>query len=51
MAIVRYIVDDVDRAITFYETLGFAVAERWGPPFAMVRRGDLTLWLSGPASS
>ena len=51
MANVRYIVDDVDRAIAFYETLGFAVVERWGPPFAMVGRGDLTLWLSGPASS
>ena len=25
--------------------------ERWGPPFAMVRRGDLTLWLSGPGTS
>jgi catechol 2,3-dioxygenase-like lactoylglutathione lyase family enzyme len=51
MANVRCIVDDVDRAIAFYETLGFALVERWGPPFAMVGRGDLTLWLSGPASS
>ena len=51
MATVRYIVDDVDRAIAFYETLGFSVIERWGPPFAMLGRGDLTLWLSGPASS
>ena len=51
MANVRYIVDDVDRAIAFYETLGFAVVERWGPPFAMVARGDPTQWLSGPASS
>ena len=51
MAKVRYIVDDVDRAIAFYATLGFSVLERWGPPFAMVGRGDLTLWLSGPASS
>ena len=51
MAAVRYIVGDVDRAIAFYATLGFAVAERWGPAFAMVARGDLTLWLSGPASS
>jgi len=51
MANVRYIVDDVDRAIAFYETLGFTVAERWGPPFAMLARDDLTLWLSGPASS
>jgi len=25
--------------------------EKWGPPFAMVKRGDLILWLSGPGSS
>src|SRR4029453_16772849 len=51
MANVRYIVGDVDRAIAFYATLGFPLIERWGPPFAMVRRGALTLWLSGPMSS
>jgi catechol 2,3-dioxygenase-like lactoylglutathione lyase family enzyme len=31
--------------------LGFELVERWGPPFAMVKRGELTLWLSGPGSS
>ena len=31
--------------------LGFELVERWGPPFAMVKRGDLMLWLSGPGSS
>jgi catechol 2,3-dioxygenase-like lactoylglutathione lyase family enzyme len=31
--------------------LGFTLLKRMGPPFAMVQRGDLTLWLSGPASS
>jgi len=51
MATVRYLVDDVDRAIPFYEALGFAVDERMGPPFAIVRRNDLALWLSGPGSS
>ena len=51
MANFRFIVDDVDRAIGFYETPGFTVVERWGPSFAMVGRGDLTLWLSGAASS
>jgi predicted enzyme related to lactoylglutathione lyase len=30
---------------------GFELIEKWGPPFAMVKRGDLTLWLSGPGSS
>jgi catechol 2,3-dioxygenase-like lactoylglutathione lyase family enzyme len=52
MAVVRYIVADVDTATAFYvDVLGFELVEKWGPPFAMVRRGDLTLWLSGPGSS
>ena len=52
MAVVRYLVPDVDDAVGFYvDRLGFAVVERWGPAFAIVRRGDLTLWLSGPQSS
>lgn len=52
MATVRYLVADVDAAIAFYiDMLGFELAKRWGPPFAVVRRGDLTLWLSGPGSS
>ena len=51
MAIVRYIVDDVDAALAFYGALGFSLAERWGPPFAIVKRDDLTLWLSGPGTS
>jgi catechol 2,3-dioxygenase-like lactoylglutathione lyase family enzyme len=52
MAVVRYLVSDVDAAVEFYtELLGFELLEQWGPPFAMVKRGDLTLWLSGPGSS
>jgi catechol 2,3-dioxygenase-like lactoylglutathione lyase family enzyme len=52
MAVLRYLVADVDAAVAFYtKMLGFELSERWGPPFAMVRRGDLTLWLSGPGSS
>lgn len=52
MAIVRYLVHDVDAALAFYvERLGFALTQRWGPPFAMVRRDDLTLWLAGPGTS
>jgi len=52
VAVIRYLVSDVDAAVAFYTSiLGFALVEKWGPPFAMVRRGDLTLWLSGPRSS
>jgi len=46
---VRYIVDDVDAACAFYgERLGFEVAARPGPGFAILRRGDLRLLLSAP---
>ena len=52
MAVVRYLVADVDAAVAFYTgMLDFELVEKWGPPFAMVKRGDLTLWLSGPGSS
>jgi catechol 2,3-dioxygenase-like lactoylglutathione lyase family enzyme len=51
MATVRYLVHDVDKALPFYAALGFTLEERMGPPFAIVARGDLTLWLSGPGTS
>lgn len=51
MATVRYLVNDVDASLPFYSALGFTVAERWGPSFVMLARGDLTLWLSGPGTS
>ena len=51
MATVRYLVEDVDEALPSYAALGFELVERWGPPFAMVARGDLTIWLSGPGTS
>lgn len=52
MATVRYLVHDVEAAIAFYTGhLGFALAERMGPAFAIVTRGDLSLWLSGPQTS
>lgn len=48
----RYMVDEVELAIAFYvDQLGFELLEQWGPAFAIVRRGDVDLWLSGPASS
>jgi catechol 2,3-dioxygenase-like lactoylglutathione lyase family enzyme len=52
MAVVRYLVDDVDAAVGFYtDQLGFALDRRMGPAFAIVTHGELTLWLSGPQSS
>jgi catechol 2,3-dioxygenase-like lactoylglutathione lyase family enzyme len=51
MAVIRYLVHDVDAALDFYSALGFDLADRWGPPFAIVKRGDLELWLSGPGTS
>jgi len=50
---VRYLVDDVQAALDFYTTrLGFVPGENTFPPaFADVRRGNLRLLLSGPASS
>jgi catechol 2,3-dioxygenase-like lactoylglutathione lyase family enzyme len=49
---VRYMVDDVDAAVTFYTThLGFTLISRMLPAFADVALGDLRLLLSGPTSS
>jgi catechol 2,3-dioxygenase-like lactoylglutathione lyase family enzyme len=49
---VRYMVDDVDEAIAFYtKLLGFEVSMSAAPAFADVKRGNLRLLLSGPASS
>ncbi|HEX3736352.1 MAG TPA: VOC family protein [Solirubrobacterales bacterium] len=46
---VRYIVDDVDRAIDFYtEHLGFEEVMHPAPTFAMLRRGELRFVLSAP---
>lgn len=49
---VRYMVDDVDKALDFYTThLGFSVLSNSAPAFADVHRGNLRLLLSGPTSS
>jgi catechol 2,3-dioxygenase-like lactoylglutathione lyase family enzyme len=46
---VRYIVNDVDEAITFYsQQLGFHEDMHPAPAFAMMSRGDLRLVLSAP---
>lgn len=52
MATIRYLVRDVDQAVDFYTShLGFTLEQRMGPPFAIVTRGDLRLWIAGPQSS
>jgi catechol 2,3-dioxygenase-like lactoylglutathione lyase family enzyme len=49
---VRYMVDDVDASIAFYrELLDFEVLTSAAPAFADVKRGNLRVLLSGPASS
>jgi catechol 2,3-dioxygenase-like lactoylglutathione lyase family enzyme len=51
MAVMRYIVSDVDASVAFYGLLGFEVQDQFGPAMAIVHRDDLTLWLAGPAAS
>jgi catechol 2,3-dioxygenase-like lactoylglutathione lyase family enzyme len=49
---VRYIVNDVDAAMSFYcEQLGFTEVMHPAPTFAMLSRGDLRLTLSAPGGS
>ncbi len=49
---VRYLIDDVEAASTFYAThLGFEVVWSAGAAFAEIARGNLRLLLSGPTSS
>jgi len=52
VATVRYIVNDVERSISFYtKNLGFKLDQSMAPAFARISHGDLTLWLAGPKSS
>jgi catechol 2,3-dioxygenase-like lactoylglutathione lyase family enzyme len=52
MVNVRYMVDDVEEAVTFYtKVLGFEVLTSTPPAFANVMSGNLRLLLSGPTSS
>jgi catechol 2,3-dioxygenase-like lactoylglutathione lyase family enzyme len=49
---VRYMVDDVDRAIDFYtKQFDFVPGDNRSPAFAEVSRGNLRLLLAGPESS
>jgi catechol 2,3-dioxygenase-like lactoylglutathione lyase family enzyme len=52
MATVRYFVPDVDQAVAFYsKQLDFTVQQQFGPNMAILRQGDLMLWLAGPDAS
>ena len=52
MVSVRYLVDDVEAAVTFYtKVLDFEILTNFPPVFADVARGNLRLLLSGPTSS
>ncbi len=49
---VRYMVDDVDEAVSFYaKHFGFESGHNASPAFAEVLRGNLRLLLAGPGSS
>jgi len=49
---VRYLVDDVEKAVDFYTThLGFTVDMNFPPAIAQVTRGQMHLLLSGPTTS
>ena len=52
MATFRYIVTDVDQAVTFYTSnLGFRLEQNFAPAMAILRREDLQLWTAGPKAS
>jgi catechol 2,3-dioxygenase-like lactoylglutathione lyase family enzyme len=48
MASVRYIVENIEAALPFYERLGFEVRMHPGPGFAMLQLEDLRLLLNTP---
>ncbi len=52
MAQVRYIVDDVEKAVEFYVSrLDFELKNQFGSAMAILHKDDLTLWLAGPKAS
>ena len=51
MASVRYIVNDIDKAVPFYrDRLGFSVEMHNPRKFAKLRRDDLDLFLNAPGA-
>ena len=52
MGAIRIVVDDVDGSIEAFAAAGYVVAQRWGPPFAILSlEGSPDLWVSGPETS
>ena len=52
MVRVRYIVNDVQESIGFYVShLDFEVVQDFSPNMAILKLGDLTLWLAGDNAS
>jgi hypothetical protein len=51
MGAVRIVVEDVEAAIGAFEAAGYAVSQRWGPPFAVMSGNGADLWISGPETS
>jgi len=52
MASIRYFVNDVNESVAFYiERFGFELNQQFGPAMAILKQGDLTLWLAGPQAS
>ena len=52
MVQVRYIVDDVARAVAFYTIyLGFTKKQQFGPAMAILERDGVSLWVAGPQAS
>jgi hypothetical protein len=51
MAVLRVVVPDVEEAVAAYAAAGYEVAQRWGPPFAILAGPGPDLWISGPGTS
>ena len=52
MISMRYIVNDVDKAVNFYsDCLGFELEQQFGPAMAIMTKDGVTMWLAGPPSS
>ncbi len=52
MATVRYMVNDVEAAVSFYTgLLGFELKQNFAPAMAILAKDDLVLWVAGPKAS
>ncbi len=49
---IRYLVDDVDKAVEFYTSnLDFRLEKQFGPAIAILEQDDVELQVSGPKAS